>query len=107
MSQFGDRQKAFEEKFRRDQEHEFKIVARRNKLLGLWAAEKMGLEGEEAEAYAKEVVAADFEEPGPEDVIRRVHTDLNEKGVEISEHLIRREMERLYRVAAEELAEKE
>ncbi|HCR66477.1 MAG TPA: DUF1476 domain-containing protein, partial [Oceanicaulis sp.] len=68
MSGFDDRENAFENKFAHDQELEFKAVARRNKLLGLWAAELMGLTGDDAEAYGKEVVKADFEEAGDEDV---------------------------------------
>jgi len=76
MSTFDDRESAFENKFAHDEEMQFKAVARRNKLLGLWAAEVMGKSGAEAEAYAKEVVIADFEEAGHEDVVRKVAGDL-------------------------------
>ena len=99
MTQFKDREKAFENKFKREEEFKFKIVARRNKLLGLWAAEKLSLEEDAAEAYSKEVVAADFDEPGDDDVLRKVLGDLEGKGIETSEHLIRKEMDRLMAVA--------
>ena len=77
---FNDREKGFEAKYLHDQETQFKITARRNKLLGLWAAEQMGLSGADAEAYAKEVVVADFEEAGDDDVLRKVLGDLVDKG---------------------------
>lgn len=105
MSQFDKREKGFEEKHRRDQELDFKVTARRNKLLGDWAAEQMGLDGAAAEAYAKEVIASDFDEPGDDDVLRKVHGDLEAKGVDISEHLVRREMDKLLEVARGELSE--
>jgi len=76
MTNFNDREKGFETKFARDQEMEFRIIARRNKLLGVWAAGLMGLTPEETDAYAKAVVQADFEEAGDEDVIRKVLGDL-------------------------------
>ena len=92
---FKDREKGFEAKYQHDQETQFRITARRNKLLGLWAAEKMGISGAAADAYAKEVVAADFEEPGDADVVRKVLGDLSGKGVEVTEHALRHEMEKL------------
>lgn len=95
MSGFDDREKAFENKFAHDQELEFKAVARRNKLLGLWAAELMGLTGDDADAYAKEVVIADFEEVGDEDVFRKVRGDFDARGVEQTDHQIRHKMEQL------------
>lgn len=76
MSTFDDRESAFENKFAHDEEMQFKAVARRNKLLGLWAAEIMGKSGDDAQAYAKEVVVADFEEAGHEDVVRKVAGDM-------------------------------
>ncbi|MFC3118146.1 DUF1476 domain-containing protein [Jhaorihella thermophila] len=79
MTTFDDRESAFEAKFAHDEEMQFKAQARCNKLLGLWAAERMGLSGEKAEEYAKTVVIADFEEPGDEDVIRKVTADLEGK----------------------------
>ena len=101
MTTFEEREKGYEAKFRRDQEFQFKATARRNKLLGLWAADKLGLSGGDAESYAKEVVVADFEEPGDEDVVRKVAGDLESKGVDAGE--VRREMDRLMAVAAEQV----
>ena len=95
MSGFDDRENAFENKYAHDQEIEFKAVARRNKLLGLWAAELMGIEGDAAEDYAKEVVKADFEEAGHEDVYRKVRGDFDSRGIEQSDHQIRHKMEQL------------
>ncbi len=79
MSTFEDRENAFESKFAHDEEMQFKATARANKLLGLWAADLMGLTGDEADAYAKSVVIADFEEAGHDDVIRKVAGDLDDK----------------------------
>jgi hypothetical protein len=95
MSGFDDRENAFESKFAHDEALEFKAQARRNKLLGLWAAELMELNGDDAEAYAKEVIKADFEEAGDEDVFRKVRGDFDAKGVEQSDHQIRHKMEQL------------
>ncbi|MFA7639652.1 MAG: DUF1476 domain-containing protein [Parvibaculum sp.] len=92
MSSFDKRGEGFEKKFVHDEELRFKATARRNKLLGLWAAEKMGLTGEAADAYAQEVVAADFEEAGEEDVFRKIRKDFDAKGVDQSDHQIRRSM---------------
>ena len=104
MSQFKDRQKGFENKFKRDQEFDFKVNARRNKLLGLWAAGQLSLDGDAAEAYAKEVVVSDFDEPGDDDVLQKVLSDLQGKGMETSAHLIRKEMDRLMSVAREQIS---
>jgi hypothetical protein len=87
MTDFKDRERAFETKFARDEEMQFRVTARRNRLLGQWAAEKMGLTAEETDAYAKEVVAADFEEAGDEDVIRKLLGDLTSAGVEMVRRL--------------------
>ncbi len=92
MNTFEDRQKGFERKFALDEELRFKSTARRNKLLGLWAAEKMGVSGDEAQAYAREVIKADFEEPGEEDVFRKIRADFDAKGVDQSDHQIRNRM---------------
>ncbi|MBA3940793.1 MAG: DUF1476 domain-containing protein [Sphingopyxis sp.] len=89
MSAFDDRERAHEAKFARDQELQFRITARRNRLLGEWAAERMGLTPEETDAYAKAVVQADFEEAGDEDVIRKLAGDLTAAAVEISDAEIR------------------
>ncbi|HEY5712380.1 MAG TPA: DUF1476 domain-containing protein [Allosphingosinicella sp.] len=89
MTTFDDREKAFESIYARDQEMQFKIVARRNRLLGMWAAAKMGLTEAEADAYARDVIRADFETAGDEDVIRKVLGDLTTAGVDIDEAAIR------------------
>jgi hypothetical protein len=93
MTTFDDRESAFENKFAHDEEMQFKITARRNKLVGLWAAEKMGLTPEEADAYGKSVVQADFEEAGDEDVIRKLLGDLTSAGVDSDEASIRAALE--------------
>ncbi|WP_299558773.1 DUF1476 domain-containing protein [uncultured Sulfitobacter sp.] len=92
MSQFNEREESFEKKFAHDAEMQFKAEARRNKLLGLWAADLMGKSGDEAIEYAKEVVKADFEEAGHEDVVRKVSGDLGDKADEAT---IRAKMEAL------------
>ena len=92
MTTFDKREEGFEKQFAHDEELRFKAMARRNKLLGLWAAEKLGLQGADANAYAKEVVVADFEESGEEDVLRKVSKDLEAKGVVQAEQEIRRKM---------------
>ena len=92
MTNFDDRERAFENKFAHDAEMQFKAEARRNKLLGLWAAEKMGMTGDAAEAYASEVIKADFEEPGDEDVYRKVAGDLEAKATGVTETEIREKM---------------
>ena len=96
-----DREEGFERKFAFDEELRFKATARRNKLLGLWAAEKLGKSGDDAEAYAKSVVIADFEEAGDEDVFRKVRKDFDNAGVDQSDHQIRRTMEELMAQAVE------
>lgn len=93
MTTFDDRERAFEAKFAHDQELQFKIIARRNRLLGEWAADRMGLTPEERDAYAKAVVQADFEEVGDEDVIRKVTGDLTSAQIEITDAEIRAALE--------------
>ncbi len=93
MTTFDNREAAFENKFAHDAETQFKITARRNKLLGQWAAEKMGLTPEETTAYATSVVQADFEEAGDEDVVRKLLGDLTSAGVEIDDAMIRSALE--------------
>ncbi|MCK5549117.1 MAG: DUF1476 domain-containing protein [Hyphomicrobiaceae bacterium] len=95
MTSFDDREKAYEKKFAHDAELEFKASARRNKLLGVWAAEKMGMTGDDVEHYAKGVVLADLEEPGDEDVFRKVRGDFDDASIDQSDHQIRRTMEEL------------
>ena len=89
MTQFDDRERAFESKFAHDEQMNFRIVARRNRLVGEWAARQMGLSEEETASYAKDVVRADFEEAGDDDVVRKVLGDLTAAGVDIDEAQIR------------------
>ena len=93
MNSFNDRERAFESKFAHDEEMKFRVIARRNRLLGEWAARLMGLSQAESESYAKDVVRADFEEAGDEDVIRKVLGDLTAAGVECDEAKIREALE--------------
>ncbi|MFT0893162.1 DUF1476 domain-containing protein [Pseudochelatococcus sp. G4_1912] len=95
MTTFNDRHKAEEAKFAIDEELRFKAFARRNKLLGLWAADKLGKTAAEADEYARSVVLSDFEEPGDEDVFRKIRQDFDQAGIDQSDHQIRREMEAL------------
>ena len=103
MTGFDDRKKGQESKYAHDQELEFKAGARRNKLLGLWAAELMGMTGEEAAAYAKEVVKSDFEEAGDHDVFRKVRGDFDARGVEQSDHQLRHKMDQLLEEARKQV----
>jgi hypothetical protein len=95
MTTFEERQKGFERKFAHDEELKFKATARRNRLLGLWAAEQMGLGSDDAKDYARQVVKADLAEPGEEDVFRKIRADFDAKGVGQSDHQIRRMMAEL------------
>jgi hypothetical protein len=95
MTSFDDRGKAYEKKFAHDEELKFKASARRNKLLGVWAAEKMGLTGDDVDNYAKDVVLADLEEPGDEDVFRKIRGDFDDDGIDQSDHQIRHTMDEL------------
>ena len=103
MTTFDKREEGFEKKFAHDEELRFKANARRNKLLGLWAAEKLGLAGDAANAYAKEVVMADFEEGGEHDVAKKVLKDLAAKGVTASEQDVRRAMSDMMEKAIAEI----
>ena len=103
MTTFNDREKAFEDKYKHDQELQFKVEVRRNKLLGLWIAELLGKAGDEADAYAKEVVASDFEEPGDADLVRKVMGDMEQAGADMSEHRLRKKMDELLVVAKEQV----
>ena len=100
MTTFDKREEGFEKKFALDEEQKFRAEARRNRLLGQWAAEKLGMSGDAASAYAKEVVAADFEEAGEGDVFRKVTGDFAKKGVAVSEADVRAKMSELMAVAA-------
>jgi hypothetical protein len=103
MSGFEDRKKGQEAKFAHDAELRFKAEARRNKLLGLWAAEHMGLSEEHAKQYAAEVVAADFEEAGDEDVFRKIAADIKAKGASVSDDMIRKKMVELVQTARDQI----
>ena len=99
MSGFKKRKQDAENRFKHDQELEFKANARRNKLLGLWAAEQMSISGDAADDYAKEVVVSDFDRPGDEDVLEKVLKDFTDKGLDISASRLRKEMDGLMETA--------
>ena len=101
MTTFDKREESFERKFALDEELRFKAMARRNRMLGLWAAQKLGKSGDDAAEYAKSVVMADFEEAGDEDVFRKIRGDFDAAGVELSDHQIRRAMDELLAQALE------
>jgi len=103
MTTFDKREEGFEKQFAHDEELRFKATARRNKLLGKWAAEKLGLGGTDADAYAKDVVMADFEEAGDEDVFRKIRVDFDAKGVKLSDEDIRGQMHKLLAQAVAEI----
>lgn len=103
MSTFDDRERAQEAKYALDQETQFKVAARRNKLLGLWAADLMGMTGDDAQAYAKSVVLSDLEEVGEEDVFRKVRGDFDTAGVDRSDARIREQMAELMPIAREQI----
>ena len=100
---FNERGKGFEAKFKMDEETEFKIAARRNKLLGAWLAEKLGLPESEHEAYAKQVVLADLEEPGDEDIIRKVMTDVEDRGANVTENDVRQKLGEFQSIALKQI----
>jgi hypothetical protein len=103
MTTFDDRERGFEKKFELDQENEFKATVRRNRALGRWAAERMGLEGKHVDEYAQAVVKSDFELPGDEDVLRKVFEDLKGSGVQVTEGDVRMKMAELLAQAREEV----
>jgi len=103
MTTFDDRKDSFEKKYAHDEALRFKAEARRNKMLGHWAAGLMGLSGEKAEEYAKAVIKADFEEAGDEDVFRKVKADLDAAGIEQSDHQVRRHMDEFLAKAIREI----
>jgi hypothetical protein len=103
MTTFDKREEGFEKKFAHDEELRFKATARRNKLLGLWIAQKLGMSGADADAYAKEVVQSDFEEAGDDDVFRKVRKDLDAKGVSASDQEIKTQMIELMAQAVQQI----
>ena len=106
MTTFDDREKGFEKKFAMDQDLKFKAEARRNKMIAEWAAEKMGISGEDVEAYVKAVRKADFEEAGDDDVFRKVKGDLDAKGASVSDNELRQTMDQFLAKAVAELESK-
>ena len=103
MKKLDERKKGFEGKFARDQELEFKILARRNKYLGVWAAEKLRLSGPAVEEYFAEVIKSDLEEDGDMDVFRKVRKDFDEKGISITDDELRQSMDQFLLQAKEEI----
>ncbi len=103
MTTFDEREKSFEAKYQRDQEKLFRITSRRNRLLGLWAANLLGMPDNQALDYAKDVVLADFEEPGDDDVVRKVLKDFAERNVPMDENTLRKEMVRLLEEAERQI----
>src|SRR5215471_14890411 len=103
MSTFDEREKGFEQKFSHDKELEFKVNARRNRLLGLWAATELGIPDAEAEAYAKSVVMANFQKSGDDDVVQKMLADFNQRGIGMTEHRIRKHMAELREVARKQV----
>lgn len=103
MTTFDNREQAFEKKYALDEELRFRAVARRNKLLGLWAAEKLGKSGEAAEAYAKDVVLADFEEAGDEDILRKLAQDFTAAGKDFDSQAVRKQLDVFMAQAVEQI----
>ena len=103
MTTFDERESSFEAKFKHDSELQFRVNSRRNKLLGLWAANLLGIHGADAEAYAKEVVKSDFATPGDHDVLQKVLADFTAKKVEMSEHRLRKHMDDLMKIATDQI----
>ncbi len=103
MTTFDERESSFEAKFKHDKELQFRVNNRRNKLLGLWAANLLGIHGADAESYAKEVVKSDFATPGDHDVLQKVLADFKAKNVEMSEHRLRKQMDDLMKIAADQI----
>lgn len=103
MTTLDDREKSFEARFIHDEELRFKVQNRRNKLLGLWAAQLLKMPPAEAEAYARAILASDFEKPGDEDVHDKVYADLHARGIDLSDHRLRRKMDELMREARRQI----
>lgn len=103
MTTFDDRERQEETRFKHQQELAFKARNRGNKMFGLWVAEQLGLSGEEAEGYAKDVVVADFDLPGDEDIFSKVRADLEAKSLQISDHLLQKHLQEFRQIAAEQI----
>lgn len=100
---FKDREEAFESKYKHDEDIRFRTIARRNKLLGFWIAEQLGLKGKDAEHYARTVVQADLKMPGDQDVLDKIQADLNDAGVQLSEHRVQKRLEECFAEAKREM----
>lgn len=105
MTTIDDRKRVFEDKYARDQEFAFRVESRASRLIGLWVAEKIGLSGDDAATYAREVVSANLDEPGLDDVLRKVRGDLDAKGIALSDHLLRKQMDALLEQAKDQIFE--
>ncbi len=105
MTSFNDREKAFENKFAHQEKLDFAVEARLSKLYGLWAAEKLGLSDDDAKSYASSVVSANLEEPGFDDILRKVRKDFDEKGLDISDHVMVSELENCLQEAKKQISE--
>ncbi|WP_431862259.1 DUF1476 domain-containing protein [Azospirillum sp.] len=103
MTTFDEREQAFENKFQHDQDLLFRIRARRDRLAGLWAADLMGLHGADADAYARQMVEVDFSTSGPHEIRTRIADDLRAKGIDISDHRVEKELERLLSLAHDQV----
>ncbi|MFZ8949992.1 MAG: DUF1476 domain-containing protein [Alphaproteobacteria bacterium] len=103
MSAFDDREKEFEAKFKHDQDIQFKVVARRNRLLGEWAGQEMGLSGEALVTYSKDVVMSDFQQPGDDDVLQKVQADLKAAGIDLEQSRLRKKMDELLQLSKEQV----
>lgn len=103
MDKFEERQKAFEKKYEHDQDLLFRVMSRRARLVGLWAAEHLGLDPDAADVYARDLVQVDLEEPGHQDVVRKLRKDFDARGIDISNHRIEKELERLLDVAMQQV----
>ena len=103
MSGFDKREEGFEKKFAHDEDTKFKIAARRNRLLGHWVVEQLGIKGAAVDDYVKSVIEADLEEAGDGDVIRKVLADFKAKGIDMSEHRIKRRLEEFYEQARQQV----
>ncbi len=105
MTGFKDREQAFGQKHAHDEKIDFAVEARLSKLYGLWAAEQLGLSGADADTYAMEVVEANLEEPGFDDILRKVRADFDEKGLDISDHIMNAQLEKCFAEAKKQIAE--
>lgn len=106
MTTFDDREKAFEKKFAHDEKLDFAVEARLSKLYGLWAAERLGLSGADAQTYAGEVVSANLEEPGFDDILRKVRKDFDEKNLDVSDHVMNVELQKCLEEAKKQMSDK-